>query len=158
MSHRSDRDVEQLLRRGILAVGFVGALGTMLELALARHWKSPVQLLPWVFLGVVAWTLAAVWLRPTRPVVRSARAIAVVAAGVGMFGVFEHVKANYDAAPLDAVFGPKWDATSGVSRWWHATIESVGPSPSFAPAALVLIAAVLLVATARLPRTTTPTA
>ena len=123
---------EGSLRSGLLGLGFVGALGTMLELVLARHWSTPIRLLPWFVLAIIA-VLA---LRPTRGAIRLARAVAVASVAMGMFGVVEHVKANDDAARLDAVFGPKWDAMSGASRWWRALIESVGPSPPFAPAAL----------------------
>lgn len=142
---------ETRLRAGVLVVAAVGAAGTGLELALARHWKSPVQLVPWVALAIVGAGIAIVAARPSPGAIRAARVTAGAAIIAGAIGVFKHVEGNYDAAPLDAVYGPKWDTMSEASRWWHALIESVGPSPSFAPGALALIAALLLLATYRHP-------
>ena len=157
MSRVAEREAgaEGLLRAGLLGLGFLGSLGTMLELALARHWTGPIQLLPWVVLAIVSVVIGVVAVRPTHGVIGIARVVAVASIGAGLFGVFKHVKANYDAAPLDAVFGSRWEAMSGASRWWHALIESVGPSPSFAPAALALIAVCLLFATMRHPESKT---
>jgi MYXO-CTERM domain-containing protein len=40
---------------------------------------------------------------------------------------------------------------SEAERWWSAFSKTVGPAPTFAPAALALVALVLLVATQRHP-------
>ncbi len=142
---------EALLRRGLLGLAGLGALGTWVELGVSRHWKTTVQLIPWVAVGVVAVAAVLVAARPSRWAVLLARVLGAIAIVAGGFGVFEHVKSNYDAAPLDAVYGGRWEGMSGASRWWHALIESVGPSPSFAPGALALVAMCLLLATVRHP-------
>ena len=90
---------EGFLRSGLLGLGFVGALGTMLELVRVRRWSTPIRLLPWFVLAIIAAVIAVVALRPIRGAIRLARAIAVAAVAMGMFGVVEHVKANYAAAP-----------------------------------------------------------
>ncbi len=135
------------LRRGVLALAAVGALGTWLELAVARHWKSPVQLIPWISVLAVVIAVALVAASPTSGRILVARALAAVSALTGMFGVVKHVQSNYESGPLDAVYGQNWQTMGVLSRLWHATIESVGASPSFAPGALALLAACVLVAT-----------
>ena len=139
------------LRRGLLAISALGVAGLWLELAVARHWNSTVQLVPWVAAGLVAVGVALVAIRPTPARLILARVLAVICVGSGLFGVIQHVESNYDSGELDAVYGPRWATMSTASRLWHALIESVGPSPSFAPGALALIAACLLLATARHP-------
>lgn len=138
---------ESVLRRGLLGLAIAGSLGIFLELAVARHWNGWTQRLPWVVSAIILAATLAVALAPGRATIRAARVLAGLACAAGLFGVWQHVEANYDAAPLDQVYGPKWDAMSEASRWWNALIESVGPSPSFAPGILALVAACLLLAT-----------
>ena len=67
------------------------------------------------------------------------------------FGVLKHVQANYDTAPLDRVYGPKWDAMSALDRWWAAASGGVGPAPTLAAGIMVQAALCLLLATLRHP-------
>jgi hypothetical protein len=143
---------ERALRTGLLGIAGLGVVGTLLELALARHWKDPLQVLPWVMVAALGVAVLFVAFRASPRVVRTARALAIIAFPVGLFGVYEHVEANHHAGPLDAVYGARWDSMSGVSQWWHALVESVGPSPSFAPGVMALIALCLLVASIGHPR------
>ncbi len=138
---------ERFLRSGLLAIAGLGVIGTLLELALARHWSGPLQVLPWVVLIALGAATLALVRRPGPASRRAARAVATLAFASGLLGVYKHVEANHEAGPLDAVYGARWDAMSGLSQWWHALIESVGPSPSFAPGATALIGLCLLVAT-----------
>lgn len=62
-------------------------------------------------------------------------------------GIYEHVKGNYEAGPLDRVYGEKWDSTSTVSRVWHAVNGSVGPAPLLASGALGLIGLLVFLST-----------
>jgi len=144
-------DAGASLRRGLLAIASLGVVGIWLELAVARHWKTTVQFVPWLAGAVVALGVLLVARKPTYPRLVAARILGVACAGSGIFGVIQHVKSNYDSGELDAIYGPKWATMSTASRLWHAAIESVGPSPSFAPGALALIAACLLLATVRHP-------
>jgi hypothetical protein len=139
------------LRRGLLAITGLGIAGIWLELAVARHWTSPVQLIPWVTGGVAAVGVLFVAVRPNPLRLTIARFLGAACIASGVFGVIQHVKSNYDSGELDAVYGPKWATMTTTSRLWHALIESVGPSPSFAPGALALVAACLLLATVRHP-------
>jgi hypothetical protein len=129
---------------GILAIAF--------ELASARHWTSAVQLVPWVALGLIASALALVAARPSRARLHAARAVGGVVLLAAVYGVIMHVKANYDAGPLDGTYGPRWDAAAAVTRVRWAFMETVGPSPALAPAALAQVALLVLLATFRHPR------
>ena len=64
------------------------------------------------------------------------------------FGIFEHVKANYDAGPLDRRYAARWETMSEPSRWWTAASGGVGPSPPLAPAVMAQAALCLALATA----------
>jgi hypothetical protein len=79
--------------------------------------------------------------------VKAVRAIVVLVFVVSAFGVFEHVDANYDAAPLDFRYGDKWPTMSAADRWWTAATGGVGPSPPLVPAVLAQAALCLGLAT-----------
>jgi len=73
--------------------------------------------------------------------------LAVVAVMGAVYGIYQHVLANYHAGPLDFRYESRWATMSAGSRWWAAISESVGPSPTLAPAVLAQAAACLLFAT-----------
>lgn len=141
-----------LLRRALLALGAVGILAIAFELASARHWETLVQLVPWAALAVVAAALALVAARPNRARLTVARALGAVVLAAALYGVVMHVKASYDAGPLDGTYGARWDAAAAVTRIWWSFTETVGPSPALAPAALAQVSLLVLLATLRHPR------
>jgi hypothetical protein len=125
--------------RSLAAVAIVG---TALELAMLRHWDGLEQLVPWFALTALTAALAAAtWARAVA--VKWVRVVSGLAAATAAFGVWVHVHANYDAAPLDAVYGPKWDTMSLLSRWWAAVTAQVGAAPTIVPGALAYIAAMI---------------
>ena len=136
-----------LLRRCFLALTATGIAGTGIELALSRHWTSAVQLIAWYALAVLAVALALAVARPKTWAVRAVRVLAVVVMASAAFGIYEHVLANYHAGPLDFRYTERWASMSATSRWWAAISESVGPSPTLAPAVLAQAAVCLLFAT-----------
>jgi hypothetical protein len=136
-----------LLRRCFLALAVAGIVGTAVELALSRHWTSTVQLIPWFALGALAIAVALLVARPGRRAVLAVRVLAVLVILTAGLGVFEHVLANYHAAPLDFRYTSKWPTMSASSRWWAAASESVGPSPTLAPGVLAQAALCVLFAT-----------
>jgi hypothetical protein len=147
-----------LLRRCFLALAVAGIVGTAVELALSRHWTSAVQLIPWYALGALAIAVVLLVVRPRRPAVLAVRVLAVVVILTAGLGVFEHVLANYHAAPLDFRYTSRWPTMSAASRWWAAANESVGPSPTLAPGVLAQAALCLLFATLGHPGLTSGTA
>ncbi len=134
-------------QRGFAALAAAGIAFTTIELALLRHWSTPAQVIPWFVLAGLGLALAAVITRPSAVVVRVVRVVAAIAATAAAYGVYAHVRANYDAGPLDFRYAVKWAAMSPLSRWWAALTESVGPSPVLAPAVLAQTAACLLLTT-----------
>ena len=137
----------EFLRRCFLALAVTATAATAVELALIRHWTSATQLIPWYALGGLALGAVLLVVRPRPATLRAVRALAVVVVLTAALGVYEHVLANYHAAPLDFRYESKWAAMSAGSRWWAAMSESVGPSPTLAPAVLAQAAVCLLLAT-----------
>lgn len=138
------------MRRGLLALCGAGIAGTAVELAMLRHWTSGLQLVPWFALASLALALGFLVARPSAAI-RVARAVALAVAVVAVFGIVEHVKANYDAGPLDRRYSTRWETMSESSRWWTAVSGGVGPSPPLAPAILAQAACCLALATAGRP-------
>ena len=143
-------DRTTLLRRGLLALAAISVVGTALDLASLRHWTSWTQRIPWAVLAalVVAIVLAAIG-QPRALVI--ARGIAVIALMCAVFGVYEHIKSNYDVAPLDFRYTDRWPTMSAWSKWWAAANMSVGPAPPIAPAALAYSSLSVILATLRHP-------
>ena len=69
-----------LLRYGLLALAAVGVLGAAADLAMARHWASPIQFVPWAALGMLAVALALITARPSGPTLWAARGLALLVA------------------------------------------------------------------------------
>jgi hypothetical protein len=122
-------------RRLFLVLAGLGLAGTAVELAMLRHWDSTSQLVPWGGLLVLAVALVLLATRPST--VGAVRVLLLVVVACGVVGVVLHVKANYDAGPLDFRYTTRWPAMSPVSKWWAAATETVGPAPTLAPLALV---------------------
>ena len=141
----------RVLRRGLLALAAAGVVGTAAELAIQRHWTSTLQLLPWVVLVPLGVAIGALGLRPNRTTVTAARVVASVIVVVAGFGVFEHVRANYDAGSLDRRYSARWATMSEPARWWTAASGGVGPSPPLAPGVMAQAALCLGLATLHHP-------
>ena len=143
-------DPAALLRKALLVLAAVAVVGTAIDLATLRHWSKSIQLVPWFVLGglAIAIALAAI---PSPVTIRVARTIAIAAVLCAVFGVYEHVKSNYDVAPLDYRYTDRWPTMSSWSRWWAAANKSVGPSPPLAPAVLLYGSLCVLFATIRHP-------
>jgi len=136
-----------VLRRCLIALAALGVVATAVELAMLRHWKTTVQLIPWAALAVISAALVVLAVRPSRGAVRLVRALAVVVLLTAGFGVVEHVIANYNAGPLDFRYSARWATMSSKSRWWAAFTESVGPSPTLSPLVLAWSALCMVFAT-----------
>jgi len=133
-------------RRALFAFAGAGTAGTAVELAMLRHWKSTEQLIPWFALGILTAMLIVSLVRPALRSNLAVRISIVLVAAASVWGAVQHVKGNYDAGPLDAVYGDKWDAMSTVARIWTAATGGVGPSPTLAPFVLAQAAVCLWLA------------
>lgn len=139
------------LRWALLGLAALTIVATTVELAMERHWKTALQITPWFGVGALVVALALVAVRPRRPAVHAARAIAVAVLALSAFGVFEHVRANYDAGPLDYRYANRWDSMSEGARWLRAATKSVGPAPVLAAGVLAQGALLTVAATIRHP-------
>ncbi len=82
------------LRRFALALAAIGVVGTLLELTLIKHYASKDQVIPYVLLGLSAFGLIAVMVRPTALALRVFQAVMIVTILGSGIGMFEHLKAN----------------------------------------------------------------
>jgi hypothetical protein len=139
------------LRTGVIGVAAVATIGLAAELLVERHWGSAIRLIPWAALGALGWAIWRLWRGPSVREIRLARAIAVLSLAAASAGIVLHIIENYKAGPLDQRYALLWDAMSEAERWWAAFSRSLGPAPTFAPAALALVALLVLVATQRHP-------
>jgi hypothetical protein len=130
----------------------LGLLATAVELAMERHWKSNIQLVPWlsVAAGTVGVVLLLAW--PSHTGVRVAQVVAGVLFVTALIGVGVHIHENYNAGPLDYRYAERWEAMTFVSRLWTAATKSVGPAPVLAPLVLAQVGVSLALATIGLPK------
>ena len=158
MTARAPRDGDNaasadLLRQGVLWLAILGTTGTSLELVLLRHWDNTLELIPFVALGVLSAAIVLVVWRPSGRRIRVAQVLAASVLVTSAIGVFIHIRANYESAPLDFRYTDSWPTTAEPIRWLLAATDTVGPSPTLAPAAIGFVALALLVATMRHPMT-----
>jgi hypothetical protein len=123
----------------------------LLELGVERHWTQPIQLVAWVAVAAVGVAIALVARSSSGGRIRLAQALVALVMLSSIFGIWEHVYANYDAGPLDFHFADSWDGLSEADRWWLALSKTVGPSPPLAPAALAQAGLCVSLATLRHP-------
>jgi hypothetical protein len=140
-----------VLRRGLLWLAALTSAGIGVELAADRHWTQPVQLIAWAALGAVALALLLVAWSPTRRKLQLARLLVILVILSAIWGVWEHIYANYDAGVLDFAYVDTWDGLTEPTRWWLAVTKTVGPSPPLAPGALAQASLAVLIATLRHP-------
>lgn len=138
-----------LLRYSLLAIATMGALGLLVELAGARHWRVPVQLVPWVAILVLLVAILLVAIRPSRSRVLTGRVLGVLVLVASAFGVYQHARVNYLAGASDGRYA--WEMLSFADRLWLALSQSVGFTPTFAAGALGYAALAFLLATLRHP-------
>ena len=105
-----------VLRRCLIVLAAVGVVATAVELAMLRHWKGFLQLIPWFALAVISAALILLVVRPGRGTLRLVQTLALVVVLVAGLGVVEHVMANYNAAPLDFRYAARWATMSSTSR------------------------------------------
>ena len=145
-------NLERRLRRGLLVVATSIVAGTALELAFQHHWTKPMQLVAWAALALLGVAIVLASRGPDARTSRAIRAIAAVVCLAAALGVVQHVLGNYEAGPLDALYGEQWDSMSELNRWWVSFAQAVGPSPALAPGVLVLASLCLWFATPATPR------
>jgi hypothetical protein len=142
--HRGDRG--PFFRAALSVLAAVILAGTATELAIDRHWQDVEQLIPWGCLVVAGAALALLSARPSPRRVWLSRGLATLVLVFAAVGVWRHVAANYDTAPLDQEFEARWGQMPELQRWWAASSGAVGPAPPLAPGVLGQAAVCILLA------------
>lgn len=107
----------------MLAIAMFVGVGTALELAIAGHWESPPQILPFVLCAAGAATAGVAIFDPSGHI-RGRRIVAGVILVGAVFGIWEHIEHN---AEFEAEIRP----TADLLTVWTAAI--FGGNPILAP-------------------------
>lgn len=86
--------VLERLRRFLLAMAGLLFVGTLIELALIKHWGEPLQLTPFVLSVVGLASVVWAWGRTARGPLMTLRALMVPLALASLVGVYVHVSGN----------------------------------------------------------------
>lgn len=107
------------LRRILLAVFLLGALGTLAELILLEHYEDWWQLLPLALLGASPVAVALMILRPGAASVRSFQMLMLVLVAAGGIGVYQHYTGNVEFElemyPSRGGFELIWESLKGAT-------------------------------------------
>jgi hypothetical protein len=130
------------LRRLLLLIVLLGAVGLAAELVLLEHYDEWTQWLPLAVLALVIAAASALWLRPRRATIQAFRAVMAIALATGILGLVLHFDGN-------RAFELEMD---GALRGWPLTWLALrGATPTLAPGALVQLALIGLALTWRHP-------
>lgn len=144
-------DTATVLRAALLVIAAAAIGGTALELTIERHWHNLEQWYAWIALGIATTGLLAILLSTRSAAVWFARACSVVAISMAAVGVWRHIHANLETAPLDFRYSERWDTMSSGDQLWAVVSGDVGPSPILASGVLALIGLAIAAATLGMP-------
>lgn len=106
-------------------------LGTSLELYLLGHYEDSLQLIPMVAIALVLVGVILVYFKASRRISILFKLILWLTALSGLYGMFLHLKANYEFELEMTPTAPDW----------HLFTESLsGALPALAPASMVVLA------------------
>ena len=134
--------VEQRLRIFLLAIAGCICAGTIVELLLAEHTETAVQLIPFALCGLGLLAVAAALVRPRRATLIALRVVMPLLILGSLFGVYEHIENNL-------AFELEIRPSATASDVWLDALK--GASPLLAPGVLGLAASLALAATYRHP-------
>ncbi len=130
------------LRRLLLLVVIVGAVGLLAELLLIEHFEDPWQFAPLVLLGAVLVTSIAVLVRPARGLLRAFQVLMALCLVAGALGVWLHYQGNVE-------FAREQDpALRGLALAWESLR---GATPALAPGAMAQLGLLGLIYTLHHP-------
>lgn len=124
---REAGDTVVLLRRLLVWLVLLGAIGLLVELLLLDHFESAWQVSPLALLAGAIASAAAVAARPSRRTMRLFRWTMGLCAALGLIGVYLHYRGNVE---FELERDP---ARRGLALFWEAIR---GATPALAPAAL----------------------
>ena len=130
------------LRRMLLGLVLLGAVGLLVELGLLEHFDSATQWIPLALLVVVVGAVVAVYVRGGRGTVRFFQGVMALCVVTGVIGVWLHYRGNVE-------FELERDGSLGGIRLFWEAIR--GATPALAPGALSQLGLVGLAYTFRHP-------
>jgi hypothetical protein len=130
--------VEQRLRFFLLAIAGCICAGTIIELLLAKHTETAVQLAPFALCGLGLLAVAAALARPRRGTLIALRLVMGLLIAGSLLGVYEHIEHNL-------AFELEIRPNATASDVWLEALK--GSSPLLAPGVLALAASLALAAT-----------
>ena len=124
---KGNAGIATALRRLMLAVVIVGAVGLLAELLLIEHFDDPWQFAPLVLLGVVVLVALGVAAWPRPGLLRAFRVLMALCLAAGALGVWLHYQGNVE-------FASEQDPSlRGFALVWESLR---GATPALAPGAL----------------------
>lgn len=130
------------LRRVLLALVLLTAIGLAIELFLLEHTESLWQIVPFFALGLTAAASIAVAVTSSRPVVQLYRLIMTLLVLVGLVGIYLHLRGNVE---FELEMNP---SATGMALLWEALR---GATPAMAPGAIAQLGLLGLASTLRHP-------
>jgi hypothetical protein len=112
--------------------------GTIVELLLAEHTESLVQLIPFVLCGLGLIVVTAALLRPRRGTLIALRVVMGLLFLGSLLGVYEHIEGNL-------AFEMEIRPTATLATAWLAVLK--GAAPLLAPGILALVAVIAIAST-----------
>jgi hypothetical protein len=135
--------VLQTVRRLLLALLTIALLGTALDLVLLDHYEDGWQWAPLVMIAFALPAIAWLWRSPTASAVTAVRIIMVLVVATGLAGVLLHLNGSRE-------FQHEIDPSLGGWSLFVKIITAKAP-PALAPAAMIQIGLLGLLATYRHP-------
>ena len=130
--------VEARLRRVLFGLSAWLCGGTIVELLLAKHYKEPAQLVPFVLCSLGLIMVVAAWRRPRRASLLALRGMMGVLMVGSLLGVYEHLAGNL-AFELEMRPSAVW------SDVWFQALR--GAAPLLAPGVLAVAGVLAIAAT-----------
>ena len=119
------------LKQIILVALLFMMVGTSMELYLLDHYEGSLQLIPIICIDASLLVMLLLFIRRSRFLMRIFKLLMGISALSGIYGVFLHLRANYE---FEQEMKPTAEA-------WDLFVESLsGALPSLAPASMIVLA------------------
>jgi len=131
-SKKVNSETYRLKKVLVLALLFM-MIGSLLELYLLDHYEDSWQLIPILSVGTTLVTLLILFFKKTTKVVNFFKAVLILTALSGVYGVYLHLQSNFEF---------EQDMKPTASFWQLITDSLSGALPTLAPMSLVVLACI----------------
>ena len=131
-SKKVNSETYRLKKVLVLALLFM-MIGSLLELYLLDHYEDSWQLIPILSVGTTLVTLLILFFKKTTKVVNLFKAVLILTALSGVYGVYLHLQSNFEF---------EQDMKPTASFWQLITDSLSGALPTLAPMSLVVLACI----------------